>query len=235
MSFTTRNPTVPVLLKTKKPKVFLFFKCLNKAQYRRADDSKITWKKAHSDPVIKSHIDSLKSLLVDIQGNRCAYCDLPLQPNGNVRQIEHSLPSSEFKNLIFCLDNLSVACALCNGVKLTSIWTDLIPRTSKSLRVRNSVDHIDFYLPSHHVHEEHIISITIKINGFLVYIFKGRTDIGRKLCRDLLSKVAGKLMGGDDVLKARENLLLLQDSLDSSLRPTFEPLIDASLGVMRDL
>lgn len=53
------------------------------------------------------------------QGGRCCYCSSPLKESKRTWDLEHVLDKSSQKALMFCVRNLAVACAACNGSKST--------------------------------------------------------------------------------------------------------------------
>ncbi|MCS0674488.1 HNH endonuclease [Cytobacillus firmus] len=70
------------------------------------------WKR--KDDELKSIKKHIKTLLINFQNNRCAYCGLPLSETSNI-EIEHIAPKGKRPQFTFTPYNLALACRFCNG------------------------------------------------------------------------------------------------------------------------
>jgi hypothetical protein len=71
------------------------------------------------------NVDEIKTALVDISNNKCAYCELPLGEGAAYVEVEHFLAKSHHPDRVLEWDNLLPACRRCNGKK--SDWDVTIP------------------------------------------------------------------------------------------------------------
>lgn len=80
-----------------------------------------------------SHVNSFRSEVKKHyywhQKTRCCYCSYPLQPHGRVYDAEHIIDKSGFPEFMFLVENLAVACVICNSHKSAkSVFIKGLPR-----------------------------------------------------------------------------------------------------------
>ncbi|MCK6486994.1 MAG: hypothetical protein L6R48_01415 [Planctomycetes bacterium] len=74
----------------------------------------------------------------------------------------------------------------------------------------------DFFHPNYHNYDEHI-EYVIKIdNAGCIAMYKGKTEIGKKLCIDLLSKTARQIMRQGKVGEINKAILIIDSLIESA-------------------
>lgn len=134
-------------------------------------------------------IRKLREHLIRLQGGLCCYCRQTLQGIAWASQIEHILPIQTFRRFTFYYRNLAVACYDCNHEKSSDEWSGWKPRRRRyipSKRCRK------FFHPRYHDYDDHVEYLHIATNGARLSVYFGKTEQGKRLCVDLLHKIAGK-------------------------------------------
>lgn len=80
-----------------------------------------------------SHVNSFRAEVKNhyywYQKTRCCYCSYFLQPHGRVYDAEHIIDKSGFPEFMFLVENLAVACVICNSHKSAkSVFAEGFPR-----------------------------------------------------------------------------------------------------------
>lgn len=168
------------------------FRNLHRASKRKKTDqwSAFTNYKGHG--VTKgSMLSQLKVHLAALQQNRCCYCRSFLQNISHARPVEHVLPRSAYPQFSMEYFNLALACYTCNQAKKIQNWAEL-HRAAR--RYYHHAAPTTFFHPRFHDYHEHVAFEHRDNNNGAYYIYLGRTPIGRRLCKDLLARVAKEMM-----------------------------------------
>lgn len=63
------------------------------------------------------HKKTIQALLFPLFNRKCAYCERSPNMGGAFIQLDHFYPKSQFRDSVFVLENLVIACSQCNTVK----------------------------------------------------------------------------------------------------------------------
>ncbi len=162
------------------------------------EDGKVT------GPELKA---ALREFLLERQQERCCYCRRWLVNTAYAKPIEHILPRADFPNFSLHFWNLSVACVVCNLAKSATVWA-AIPKGRRLYPTPEAF--AGAFHPRFHEYDAHVSFVRLETNARSVVMFKGRTAEGRKLCRDLLHKVAGREMLYSNSPELAKAMLTLQ-------------------------
>lgn len=150
-------------------------------------NTKKLWGKLYNDGIVGQSIFYAITDYVHALSGRCGYCQDPIfhKKNSNV---DHILPSSIYPQFTFVEDNLVRVCATCNMLKLDDDYFALAAPVGHDYRKYAGT--WTCFHPRHHVFSNHIERLVIQTNHLHFRAYFGKTPQGRKLCADLLHKVA---------------------------------------------
>ncbi|MBK9579815.1 MAG: hypothetical protein IPO40_22345 [Fibrobacteres bacterium] len=131
---------------------------------------------------------SLRNQLSSIQGNRCCYCRRWLYNIAQARPVEHILARAHYPQFSLEYVNLAVACYDCNQIKKDADWEGLDKYCDE---YPHSKEFKKSFHPKYHSYDDHVKFVRTETNDFTLSVYTGMTVQGKKLCVDLLSKIAG--------------------------------------------
>jgi uncharacterized protein (TIGR02646 family) len=185
--------SIKVFLATIYPQVR--FKHLKEASFNQIRDfdrdartnfppSKSAWSNFYEKGTGKKIHKKLGEHLKDKQDGHCCYCKDKIFHGANAN-IEHVLPIRWYPMFAFTYHNLALACATCNALKTKDDWFEL---NVINLYYRKNV--FTCYHPNIDNYDDHVEIFSIRTNKLHIRTFVGKTQKGKKVCKDLLSKVS---------------------------------------------
>lgn len=152
-------------------------------------------------PVGKKIRASLKKHLAELQNFRCCYCRRVLQNISYAKPIEHILSRKDYPQFSVSYRNISLSCFDCNFVKGADNWSN-VPVIIKEYP--DSAAEFSFFHPRFHEFDSHVRFFRYETNNVTISTYFGVTEIGRKLCSDLLQSISKRefLIANDDRMNA---------------------------------
>ncbi len=163
----------------------------------------------------------LKKVLTQVQLNRCCYCKRSLQNISHAKPLEHVLSRTDFPQFSVLYQNLVLACYDCNSKKGGANWTTL--KSDLKFYPYNKAS-FEFFHPHFHDFDDHIRYFRFETNNITISAYIGISNIGKKLCSDLLDSVSRMEFLVENNPRLAEVSATLKDfgeGLESEEIPTF--------------
>jgi uncharacterized protein (TIGR02646 family) len=97
--------------------------------------------KKKKDWITQANREKIQSFLFATSFGKCAYCERKPNDGGGYLEIEHIVPKSKNKNLVFSFENLLPSCKQCNTIKGNKDSNGILnPYNEKSFKVHLELD-----------------------------------------------------------------------------------------------